>query len=38
LTIGKDFKVAGLPMRVIGVEERRGPMFGNLIDKQVYIR
>ncbi len=35
--IGKDFKVAGLPMRVIGVEERRGPMFGNLIDKHVYI-
>src|SRR5260221_7871968 len=24
-------------MRVIGVEERRGPMFGNLIDKHVYI-
>lgn len=35
--IGKDFKVAGLPMRVIGVEERRGPMFGALIDKHVYI-
>ena len=35
--IGKDFKVAGLPMRVIGVEERRGPIFGDLIDKHVYI-
>src|SRR5881394_1834684 len=35
--IGKEFKVMGLPMRVIGVEERRGPMFGELIDKQVYI-
>ncbi len=35
--IGKDFKVAGLPMRVIGVEERRGPIFGELVDKHVYI-
>jgi putative ABC transport system permease protein len=35
--IGKDFKVAGLPMRVVGVEERRGPIFGDLIDKHVYI-
>jgi putative ABC transport system permease protein len=35
--IGKEFKVAGLPMRVIGIEERRGPIFGELVDKQVYI-
>lgn len=35
--IGKEFKVMGLPMRVIGVEERRGPIFGELIDKHVYI-
>ena len=35
--IGKEFKVAGLPMRVIGVEERRGPIFGDLVDKHVYI-
>src|SRR6266550_3405862 len=35
--VGKEFKVAGLPMRVIGVEERRGPIFGELIDKHVYI-
>jgi putative ABC transport system permease protein len=35
--IGKEFKVMGLPMRVIGVEERRGPIFGDLIDKHVYI-
>ena len=35
--IGKTFKVGGLPMRVIGVEERRGPMFGEMIDKHVYI-
>jgi putative ABC transport system permease protein len=35
--IGKEFKVMGLPMRVVGVEERRGPIFGDLIDKHVYI-
>src|SRR5437016_11811453 len=35
--LGKEFKVAGLPMRVVGVEERRGPIFGDLIDKHVYI-
>lgn len=35
--IGKEFKVGGLPMRVVGVEERRGPIFGDLIDKHVYI-
>lgn len=35
--IGKEFKVGGLPMRVIGVEERRGPIFGDLVDKHVYI-
>jgi putative ABC transport system permease protein len=35
--IGKEFKVAGLPMRIVGVEERRGPIFGEMIDKHVYI-
>jgi putative ABC transport system permease protein len=35
--IGKEFKVEGMPMRVIGVEERRGPIFGELVDKHVYI-
>jgi putative ABC transport system permease protein len=35
--IGKEFKVAGLPMRVVGVEEKRGPIFGDMIDKHVYI-
>jgi putative ABC transport system permease protein len=35
--VGRTFKVGGLPMRVIGVEERRGPMFGEMIDKHVYI-
>ncbi|HEY6190087.1 MAG TPA: ABC transporter permease [Pyrinomonadaceae bacterium] len=35
--IGKTLKVGGLPLRVIGVEERRGPIFGDLVDKHVYI-
>jgi putative ABC transport system permease protein len=35
--INKTLKVGGLPMRVIGVEERRGPIFGDLVDKHVYI-
>jgi putative ABC transport system permease protein len=35
--IGKEFKVEGMPMKVIGVEERRGPIFGELVDKHVYI-
>jgi putative ABC transport system permease protein len=35
--IGREFRVEGMPMRVIGVEERRGPIFGDLVDKHVYI-
>jgi putative ABC transport system permease protein len=35
--IGKTLKIGGLPLRVIGVEERRGPIFGDLVDKHVYI-
>ncbi|HXD32396.1 MAG TPA: ABC transporter permease [Pyrinomonadaceae bacterium] len=35
--LGKEFKVGGLPMRIIGIEERRGPIFGELVDKQVYL-
>jgi putative ABC transport system permease protein len=35
--IGREFKVEGMPMRIVGVEERRGPIFGDLVDKHVYI-
>jgi putative ABC transport system permease protein len=35
--LGKTLKVGGIPLRVIGVEERRGPIFGDLVDKHVYI-
>ena len=35
--IGKTLKVRGLPMRVVGVEEKRGSFFGDSFDRQVYI-
>ena len=35
--VGKTLKVGGLPMLVIGVEERRAPIFGDLVDKHVYL-
>src|SRR3989442_11949471 len=35
--IGKTVKVRGLPMRVVGVEEKRGSFFGDSLDRHVYI-
>ncbi len=35
--IGKVLKVRGLPMRVVGVEEKRGSFFGDSFDRQIYI-
>src|SRR6202171_5646674 len=35
--LGKSLKVHGLPMRVVGVEEKRGSFFGDSIDRHVYI-
>jgi len=35
--IGRTLKVRGLPMRVIGVEEKRGSFFGDSFDRQIYI-
>ena len=35
--IGKILKIRGLPMRVVGVEEKRGSFFGDSIDRHVYI-
>lgn len=35
--IGKTLKIRGLPMRVIGVEEKRGAFFGDSFDRHVYI-
>lgn len=35
--IGKSLKVRGMPMRVVGVEEKRGSFFGDSFDRHVYI-
>lgn len=35
--IGKYLKIRGLPMRVVGVEEKRGSFFGDSVDRHVYI-
>ena len=35
--IGKTLKIRGLPMRVVGTEEKRGSFFGDSFDRQVYI-
>jgi len=35
--LGKYLKIRGLPMRIVGVEEKRGSFFGDSIDRHVYI-
>ena len=35
--IGKSLKIRGLPLRIVGVEEKRGSFFGDSIDRHVYI-
>jgi putative ABC transport system permease protein len=35
--IGKTIKVNGEPMRIVGVEEKRGSMFGQSMDQHLYI-
>jgi putative ABC transport system permease protein len=35
--IGKTVNVRGIPMTVIGIEEKRGSMLGQSFDKQLYI-
>jgi putative ABC transport system permease protein len=35
--IGKTLKVRGLPMRIVGVEEKRGSFFGDSFDRHIYI-
>src|SRR5690349_13385533 len=35
--IGKILKVRGLPLRVVGVEEKRGWFFGDSFDRHIYI-
>jgi len=35
--LGKILKVRGLPMRIVGVEEKRGSFFGDSFDRHVYL-
>jgi len=35
--IGQTLKIRGLPMTVVGVEEKRGTFFGDSLDRHVYI-
>ena len=35
--IGQAIKVRGLPLTIVGVEEKKGSMFGNPMDRQIYI-
>jgi putative ABC transport system permease protein len=35
--IGRTLRVRGLPLRIVGVEEKRGSMFGDSFDRHVYI-
>ncbi|MEP7212700.1 MAG: ABC transporter permease [Acidobacteriota bacterium] len=35
--IGQIIRVRGVPLQIIGMEEKRGSMFGNSFDRQIYI-
>ena len=35
--IGKKLKIRGMPLTVVGVEEKRGSFFGQALDRMVYI-
>ena len=35
--IGQIVRIRGVPMQIVGLEERRGSMFGNSMDRQIYI-
>ena len=35
--VGKTLKVRGLPMRIVGVEEKRGSFFGDSFDRHIYL-
>lgn len=35
--LGQTLKVRGIPMTIIGIQEKRGSFFGNSMDRQVYI-
>jgi putative ABC transport system permease protein len=35
--LGQTLKVRGMPMRVVGVEDKRGAFFGDSMDRHIYI-
>jgi putative ABC transport system permease protein len=35
--VGEQIKIRGIPLRIIGVEEKRGSFFGNSQDRHIYI-
>ena len=35
--IGKTVKIRGIPLRIVGMEEKRGSMFGESQDRHIYI-
>ncbi|MBC7910792.1 MAG: ABC transporter permease [Pyrinomonadaceae bacterium] len=35
--IGQELKIRGLPMRIVGVEEKRGSFFGDSFDRHLYL-
>lgn len=35
--IGQELKIRGVPVTVVGVEEKKGAMFGDSLDRSVYI-
>jgi len=35
--IGQLIRVRGVPLQIVGLEEKRGSMFGNSLDRQIYI-
>ncbi len=35
--IGQTIKIRGIPMRIVGLEEKRGSMFGDSQDRHIYI-
>lgn len=35
--VGQEIKVRGVPLRIIGVEDKRGSFFGNSQDRHIYI-
>ena len=35
--LGQSLKIQGVPLRVVGIEEKRGSMFGSSLDREIYI-